>query len=250
MRNAGLSVLSDSLRRTAKEVRHWYANVKSANGVPDFSFLISDEIPSSSVGNYCIGNYHAIQKTPYANRNVIENVAHMPSGLKRNSKLSHLELRLRDLKHRFVGQAPEKSFQVKLIRETGGYVASCPINWGWRANGGVSLRGMGNGCLAFLDAAVTSSHAANSGIVKEGLNKAGITGMHVYRNTGQWLKSHLKDFVHDTLSACTTRNSGLFNTNDLMGRLEKHYSGKENHTKDITLALDLALARVIFKSGL
>ena len=128
-------------------------------------------------------------------------------------------------------------------------MASCPINWGWRADGVVSLKGVGNGCLSLVDA-VTSSRAVNSGIAKKGLDKAGITGMHVYRHTGRWLKSHLKDFVYDTLSACTTRNSGLFKTNDLMGMLEKHYSDQEDHTKDLVLALDLALARVIFKSGL
>ena len=127
-----------------------------------------------------------------------------------------------------------------------GHMAS---NWGWRANGGVSLRGVGNGCLAALDV-ITSSHTANSDIVKKGLNNTGITGMHVYRNTGLWLKSHLRDFVYDTLIACTTRNSGLFQTNALVGMLEKHYSDKENHTKDIALALDLALARAIFKSDL
>lgn len=249
MRNADVSILGDSIRRTVGRGDHWYANERSDDGGPDFEFLIRNEIPSSSVANYCIGNYFAIQQSPYANRWVIENVTYMPKPSRGEQKLSVFKLRLRDLKHRFFGDAPEQSFQVRLIRETGGYLASCAINWGWRAKGGVSLKGITYGSLAFLDA-LASSRRVDSGVIQRSLRAFGITGLQEFKHAGLWLRSYLRDFVYDTLLSFTTRNSGLFHNGNLAKALEEHYSARRSHEKEIVLALDLALAREIFKPEL
>jgi hypothetical protein len=245
MRNADPSILADSLRKFDGGRNHWYAHGRSDDGAPDFEFLIRNEIPSSSVANYCIGNYFAIQQSPYANRAVIENVACMPKDSGSKKELSLLALRLRDLKHRFLGNAPEQSFQVRLIGETGGYLASCPINWGWRAKGGVSLKGIMYGGLAFTDA-LAVSRGLRSGILMKVLDALGITGLHEYKHTDFWLRTFLKDFVHDTLLSSRTRHSGLFAVKNLTKILDEHYSSRRSHEKEIILALDLALARETF----
>lgn len=249
LRNADLSILSNLIRTTAKRNDHWYANEKADGGAPDFEFLIRNEIPSSSVANYCIGNHFVIQQSPYANRGLIENVIRMPKDSQADKKLTVWELRLRDLKHRFLGQPPEKSFQIRLIRETGGYLASYPINWGWKATGGVSLKGIIYGSLSFMDA-LTASRGVQSGTLKKALDVLGITGLHVYKHTDLWLRSFLKEFVYDTILSLATRQSGLFEISNLSKMLDEHYSINKFHEKEVILALDLALAREIFRATL
>lgn len=245
MRNADLSILSDQILSTTTARDHWYASQQLEGGALGFEFLIRSEVPYSSVGNYCIGNYFAIQQTPYANRGVIENVTRMPKDPHTAEEISILKLRLRDLKHRFLGQVRDRSFQVRVIKEAGGYLASYPINWGWRATGGVSLKGLTSGVLAFLDALAWSQRASSKALQRT-FRALGISGLHEYKHTDLWLTSFLKDFVHDTLRSSTTRESGLFNNANLVRALEEHYSGRKSHEKEIMVALDLALAGAVF----
>lgn len=248
MRNVDSSILNSHILTAAKRNSHWYTTESSQGGAPDFEFLIRNEIPSSSVANYCIGNYFATQQSPYANHKLIKNVKRMPTERNAEEKLSVWQLRLRDLKHRFLGQAPEQSFQVRLIRETGGYLASCPINWGWRAKGGISVKGMMYGGLTFIDALATKKEL-NSQILSKSLDRFGITGLHEYKHTNVWLRAFLKEFIHDTLLSSSVRNGGLFENGSLTKILNDHFTMYKSHEKEIILALDLALAQDIFKAS-
>ena len=232
--------------RSSGDEAHWYINGLSPDGSLDYKFLIQQEVPFSSVGNYSIGNSFLIQQSPYASRQLIEITQRMPSQDGLEKDLSLLMMRIRDLKHRFLGESASLSFQVKMIKETGGYVASCPINWGWRARGGVSATGIFQGFLAFLDA-LTYSRGLTSGFPGRILNLMHISGLHEFIHHKEILKSNLKDFLYDNLLSTSIKQSGLFDQGVLRKMLDEHYSSQVCHHKSLLLALDIALSHKIFK---
>src|SRR5205823_5112178 len=67
---------------------------------------------------------------------------------------SLIKMRLRDLKHRFFGEPESTSFQRSLLQRLGGFAAAYPINYGWRATGGVSPAGLLWGAATFAGMAV------------------------------------------------------------------------------------------------
>src|SRR5260370_40482363 len=109
--------------------------------------------------------------------------------------MSPLHLRLKDLQHRFLGEPDRSSFQRRLILRTGGYVSSYPINWGWRAGGGVSLAGGFRGSLALVDA-YTERGGRDSGIPGKILGTLRIHGVHEHPQATRWLGDVLRDVVH------------------------------------------------------
>ena len=247
MRNASGAVLHKEL--TSRQKRHdasWHTGaMMKRGGAATLGFLIENELRAASLANYCIGNNYAVQQTPYATRSFIEEVLGYCHDTDRESMRF---LRLRDLRHRFIGHRAEKSFQVQIIRETGGHVSAYPINWGWTVNGRFSLSGRIGGGLAFLDAALTRYVPSLMG--KHGPTAFFFTGMHNYKHTEYWLHHHLRDFVLDTLSSSAAVNSGLFDCLYLGNVLKEYYLCGQDHSKVIQFALDLALAQKIFHAGL
>jgi hypothetical protein len=124
-------------------------------------------------------------------------------------------------------------------------VALCPINWGWRARGGISLTGFARGGLAFLDA-ILASRGFDSGLLYNGLEVMHIAGLHEFKRVRLWMKVFLREFVHDTLLSTSMLQSGIFNEKRLKTVIEEHYSEEKCHLKALTLALDIALAKVVF----
>ena len=232
--------------RSSGDEAHWYINGLSPDGSLDYKFLLQQEVPFSSVGNYSIGTSFLIQQSPYASRQLFEITQRMPSQDGLEKDLSLLNMRIRDLKHRFLGETASLSFQVKMIKETGGYVASCPINWGWRARGGVSATGIFKGFLTFLDA-LTYSRGLTSGFPGKILKLMHISGLHEFIHHKEVLKSNLKNFLYDNLLSTAIEQSGLFDQAVLRKMLHEHYSSQVCHHKSLVLALDIALAHKIFK---
>ncbi len=248
LRNADSSVLSGDFIETFSQNsrEHWYTN-KTRDGLLDYEFLLQNEVPFSSASNYCIGNHFFIQQTPYADVRLIEVTRHAPRSEDQKDSLSLFQLRLKDLRHRFLGGPEIFSFQRKLIKRIGGVVASCPINWGWRAKGGLSFSGLIAGTLTFADA-IACSKGFDSGLTGKGLKMARITGLHEFRYHKKWMKSYLKEFVIDTLSSNSAKNCGLFNLKNVNKMLKEHFLSVKCHHKALTFALDLALAQQIFKA--
>ena len=247
MRNADISILNEQLIKSDEQrsINHWYTMANLNDGGLDYDFLLRNEIPFSSVGNYSIGNYFAVQQSPYASSLLIETSQRVAKEERSGKPLSLTRMRLRDLGHRFLGESELQSFQVKLIKEIGGYVASCPINWGWRAKGGISLPGFARGGLTFLDA-IIASRGFDSGLLYRGLEVMHIAGLHEFKRLRLWMNIFMREFVHDTLLSTLTLQSGIFNEKRLKTVIEEHYSGEKCHLKALTLALDIALAKASF----
>lgn len=251
LRNANIDLLNPDLINSINRRKQpeWFSVRKNTSIALSHLFLIQEEVPYSSVANFSIGNYYAIQQTPYAHKKILNNLCYAPTDISRNEKISTKKMRLRDLKHRFLGHSKEDSFQVKIISEIGGFVSSYPINWGWRAKGGISLNGFFNGMLAFSDAYISSKYEYSSKVFH--LSKMlGINGKHDYVRTSQWINEHLKDFIYDTLNNKEIRESNLFNTRKLDEMLTEHYNMNRYDYKNLIFAIDLALSTTNFNASL
>jgi hypothetical protein len=247
MRNADLSLLSAEIHDCLSDgtSTHWYEGQDQKSSKLDFQFLVQNEVTFTSVGNYGIGNTFAEQQAPYSSRELIEASGGMPERPETDGKLSLFRLRARDLHHRFLGETADRSFQVKLIREIGGFVSQCPINWGWRACGGLSLHGLLVGFGAFIDASVRSA-SVHPPFMRWVLDRSGISGLHEYRDLNQWIGKELRELVQDTLRSEKVRDSGLFDNNRLRKALERQEEGRKKDAKTLIAAIDLGLAITVF----
>jgi hypothetical protein len=252
LRNAGFLTFDPSIwpaSTAPPDLSHWYAPYLQSGGHLSFDFLLEQEIPFSSVGNYGVGNNFAAQQTPYADRQLIEISANRPQSPENKGVTSLLAMRLKDLRHRFLGEPVATSFQRKFIKETDGAVAEIPINWGGRAKGGVSYSGIARGMMALADAALASK-AIDTGPIHDVASLFHIVGVHEYRPCNTWLKTHLKDFVLDQFASKSTKECGLFDVATLQKSAHGYFSCKSNSFKNMALSLDLALAAKIFKARL
>jgi hypothetical protein len=194
----------------------------------------------ASIGNYCVGHHFADQASPYASRRLVESLACMPLDGSISAK-SALRMRLRDLRHRFLGESIGRSFQRQVIASVGGHVAEHPINWGWRAAGGVSVVGLAQGVLALVDTYASSRvPLATAGRRVSG---SSIVGRHRADQPRLWWS---RDLLHSVLLDKAARESGLFSVPTIRRKLEEHFAGVRDHFNDLLLAAELAYAHEAF----
>jgi asparagine synthase (glutamine-hydrolysing) len=241
MRNADSSILGQAAPMQ-ESAGHWLSESGSEE-LPFFMRLLQHEVPFSSVGNQTVGQSFMIQQSPYATRTLID-TASWSSVHEQATNFAPREARFRDLRHRFLGEPAEQSFQRKVISECGGFAARYPINWGWRAAGGVSPKGLAMGMLAFMDAA-----AGRLGFVQPVLRLAGARGLHEIRPVTQWLDTHLRTFINDTLRSSAVAHSQILDSGRLVRILDQHFSGAERQPGTVLAAVDLALAEQSLTRG-
>jgi len=244
LRNVDTSVLNaDFLKKyDVASMKHWYNEALTPQGGLRYDFLIEKEVPFSSVANYCVGQHFAIQQSPYSNSKLISFSNRVPKDGKSTVSPSLLSLKLKDLKHRFLGEDTSLSFQRHLIKQIGGYTSTCPINWGWRAKGGVSLYGMMEGMMAFLDA-LTHSKGLDAGAMGTILKKMNIQGMHQYQNYRVWMRRFLKDFLYDSLLSTRVKEGGVFKAEKIRVLLDDFYYKGQSNERMLMIILDIVLAQ-------
>jgi len=246
-RNSDLSVLADALRVAGRfdQNEHWLSLASQGPGNTLLRSLIQRENLFSLLGNYSIGNHFMIQQHPYADRQLIDNALSATFSSAQSAPFSPIRARLRDLHHRFFGEPVKQSFQRRVIAETGGVVANYPINWGWRAGGGISLSGLAWGGLALADAASSRWHSQSS-YMRKGLRALGVDGVQEIRPWREWFDNALREFVNDSLRSRVVTESGLFNSATVARLLDEHYGGIRRHYDTLLATLDLALAQQLF----
>lgn len=230
---------------SSAEEKYWYEKIMVEDGHLDYRFLLQEEVPFSSVGNYSIGSRFLTQQSPYADRTLIELYSRRPLANRSKSTPSFLRLRLNDLHHRFLGEPADVSFQRTFVNRAGGYAAECPINWGWQAKGGMSFRGLVNGNLALLDA--FTSRQKVGGMLESLLEASGITGRHEYLYYDKWISLRLKDMVGELLLGSSIRGTDLFEPRRLEHMYWEWRSGKSRESKNLIFAVDMAMAAHVFK---
>jgi hypothetical protein len=247
LRGADLTVLHPRLTRASVDgpAKHWLTFAGRSTGALNH-WLVLREAPFSSVANFSIGHHFMIQQSPYASRRLIEITLALQPGAGSHMFLK-TQARLRDIRHRFLGEPKAESFQRRMIEATGGPVADCFINWGWLAKGGVSLKGIGWGALAFADA-VSSRSQLLSTLARHGLAAFNATGMHEITQCREWFNTILLDFVNDILRSKLIAEGGLFNNSALRRQLDEHYRGGQHRYTTLLASLDIALAQESFSA--
>ena len=245
VRAARLDVLSPALRGSGAPVGHWLLQHLSSDEHATHDFIFRSEIPFTLLPNFSVGNHFATQQSPYASRDLIETLAQRPAAAPRGPTGSKVRMRLRDLKHRFLGEPEAQSFQRTLIHRNGGFAARCPVNWGWRPSGGVSASGllMGAATLAGMFARATG---LDDGVLRRPMAWTGLPALHDFRESRRWLREDLRDFTMDTLRSDSVRQAGVFDTGALDRLLDEHFVTGKDHYQTVTFALDVALAHQTF----
>ena len=240
IRAANLAILAEPFRSEAGRADHWLLS-RLENPRAGTEFILEAEIAFTSVGNYQVGSAFATQQSPYASRALIESLAFRPRGGSAPPSSSGIRMRLRDLRHRFVGENASVSFQRELVRRIGGPASKIPVNWGWRPSGGVSIAGVLRGTVALVGM-LARSRGLDDGTVGALLARTGIPALHDFRETRRWLRHDLRTFVLDILRSRQIREAGLFQPARLDAALARHFFEGGDEFETITFALDVALA--------
>ncbi|HET9440591.1 MAG TPA: hypothetical protein VFO52_10490 [Longimicrobiales bacterium] len=250
-RSANVGILSDRFtaarQAQADNDSHWLLSRLDDSQRGRLQFILQNEIVFTLVGNFTIGNHFATQKTPYANRQLIETLALRPVDQVGSPSSSKLRMRLRDLSHRFFGEPENRSFQRALVRRIDGFAAECPVNWGWRPSGGISPAAFARGV-----ATLAGMYARAQGLDGKSIPGAAALGrlakLHDFRDARRWLRVDLRDYIHDILLADDVRAADLFDQAVLQETLKGHFERGVDHHTTIVFALDVALAHRTFSA--
>jgi hypothetical protein len=154
-------------------------------------------------------------------------------------------MRLRDLNHRFLGEPARISFQRSLLQHLGGPAARYPINYGWRATGGVAPGGLALGVAALLGMIVQKT-GLDEGPLGRRVIPPSVPALHNFRRSASWLREDLEAFTRDLLSSTEVRQANLFNRRNLDTVLQDYFAGRKEHHQTVAFALDVALAHKAF----
>lgn len=245
-RGASLAILAEPVRvagHVGTGDGHWLLAHFGQDEHATLEYILGQEMAFTLASNFPIGSHFAIQQTPYASRALIETLAWRPSSGVSAPSASVLRMRLRDLRHRFLGVEAEHSFQRTLVKRLGGSAARYPINWGWRAAGGISPSGAVVG-LATLVGMYARARGIDDGPLARPLALAGLPALHDFRESRRWLRYALRDYARDVLGSQDVQD--LFDARVLGRVLDEHFGGSSNHYDTVTYALDVALAHRSF----
>jgi len=242
LRNVNPHLLSRDFRldEAAGPREHWLKEALAGQETARDLFLIQNENLFASLGNYCIGSHFAIQQTPYADRTLISQKLRQPP-LPQSGTDSILRIRLRDLRHRFLGQPVAISFQRRIVRDVGGFVSTCPVNWGWRARGGVSLPGLVYGGMAIADVVLGSRFGRNP-VAKRLLSSVGVLGFSSFQASDLLGKPRVREFIADTLLSAEHAQNGVLDKQQLRQLVDRDVADKGSRA-DVEFALDVAMAQ-------
>ena len=238
VRNAPTTSLGEFVKDPLQtwDDRHWFFKVNSGSDILSPRFIITRENLFAQLGNYSIGHEFVTQQTPYADRTVIDMKYREPTS-NREYPEGIKGIKQRDLKHRILGQSIHKSFQCRAVKKAGGYVAECPINWGWKAAGGFSPGGLYYGAKALTDIAFTNRVPGANKL----LGILGIKGFSSFHTRHILYTPRMREFISDLFNKQSTLECGLFDRQRLM-ELSGNKMTDESLYDELVVTLDLAVA--------
>ncbi len=243
VRNAPTTSLGDFIDDPLEtwDERHWFfkANPDTDADILSPRFIIPRENLFAQLGNYSIGHEFVTQQTPYADRTVIDMKYREPES-NREYPDSIKGIKQRDLKHRLLGQTVDKSFQCRAVKEAGGIVADCPINWGWKAAGGYSSGGLYYGGKALADMVLANRLDKVPG-ANSILRSLGIKGFSSFHTKSILYTAGMRGFIKDLFHKKSILECGLFNQQRL-AELSGSKITDESAYDELVATLDLAVA--------
>jgi hypothetical protein len=198
--------------------------------------LIQQENLYCSLGNASIGSSYALQRTPYADRTLIENKFAEPPALN-GARLSAISVRWRDLKHRLMGPDFSSSFQRKVLSVAGGCIAELPVNWGWRAAGGWSPSGFMLGATCALD--IMAERGQGPRFATHVLEAFGLRGLAGFQHDESLRHERVAEFVFDHLTSALGHGSPVLESSGLRRLVSARREGLSlaNASRVLTLIL-------------
>jgi hypothetical protein len=220
----------------------WYEEGVTGDVHQRLDFLIRKESMFGNLSSYMVGHSFWPQQSPYASRELIENLYRMP-GKSETGESTGGQFRrasvLTDLRNRFFGPDQERSFQRQFISRFRGAISEYPVNWGWRPRGGISPSGAVRGIGALIDGFLSPRLAKLR--LDRPLALLGIAGLHEFHPIEDWLQNSLTEFTADILRSAGTRSTGIFDTARLEEAIDAFHR-KRQPAGDLVFALDVALA--------
>ncbi|HEV2268349.1 MAG TPA: asparagine synthase-related protein [Steroidobacteraceae bacterium] len=204
--------------------------------------LFCQEAQFTSVANYVVGSSRAVQLTPYADRRLLQLSRAAFAHNRELSPPTARTLRTRDLRHRFAGTPKSTSFQRRFLIEYDARGRNIPLNWGWYASGGWSLKQVLASATSAADAAViklSRSPTAVGVVAKWIAPKLRHRSDMVY-----WppvLKRELRALALDSLNSQTIRHMGIFDDKSLNVILQQHFETDTNHHYTVFRCLEICL---------
>lgn len=236
------AVLAPHLRDAAAarvEDEPWYMVGMRPDGNFDRRFLIQEENQYASMAGYTIGHAHAVQRSPYCDAALLSAAASMPPPPETGR--SWLDPRITEMAKRFVGVG-ESSFQGPYIAGVGGAVARHPINYGWTARGGVSLRGWLLGARAFAEDVMTvAARRSKAASLLQRLTRLDGFSTHLYADT--WIP-HVREPLLDTLTSAEIRAAGLLDVERAEQAVRSFFDEGRSRLETVIAVVDLALLSV------
>jgi hypothetical protein len=229
-------LFTEPLRRTIASLspRHWHSQILDDGMSPTLA-LIQRESLFASLGNAGIGSTIAVQRSPYADRRVIELKMLEPSVDEPTESA-----RWRDLRHRLLGPELRGSFQRSVIVKTDGPVARVPMNWGAIPAGGISPRQMLLGAGVALDALLAKESRASARLrwMRKVFRVQGLSG---FRSEPFWVNPKARALVLDTMSDAASSEHPWFDVRALRSLLA---SSEPAGTRTLAQLLTLELWRL------
>jgi hypothetical protein len=235
-------IFSEDLRQ-ALELRPreaWFLPRMAQTGYA--SVLFEQEVHYWSVANFMLGSSRALQLSPYADVTLIELSRVAISRDPRFRNPTRVSIRRRDLRHRLFGPPIPESFQRTMLIRYGTAGREVPINWGWRARGGWSVRGR-PAAVRFAADAFACKMGRQYKLLKSPMTRLS----RALGNPSElvaWqdvIKGPLRELTCDTLLSKETLESGLFNPATLRSVLDEHFQARSDHHGTIVRALEIAL---------
>ena len=235
-------IFSEDLRRALarRPLEPWFVPRMADAGFA--SVLFGQEVHFWSVANYMLGSANALQLSPYADVTLLELSSAAFNRDPRYLNPTTASIRRRDMQHRLVGPPRPQSFQRTLLTRYTTAGGNVPINLGWRARGGWSLR----------TAPVTLRWSADALANKLGRQYKVLNGpmTRVSRALGSpsalvaWpdmMHGPLRDLAYDILLSGDIAQSGLFEATNLRRTLDEHFAKRVDHHSTLFRALEIAL---------
>jgi len=225
----------------------WYRRGLRSNGTFDPRFLIQEENFFASQAGYLIGQRDAIQVTPYADAELIAAALARPQAARVERRRWSVDPRISEYGRRFFGTGVH-SFQQAYIARIGGAVASQPINYGWRARGGVSPRGLMRGGAAFAEDILT--YLARRSRAAEAIQATtGLRGFSTHVEVDRWTRM-LREPMLDLLGSRHIRHCGVLDAESASRAAASYFAGGSARPDTVVAVADLLLLIEHFGSEL
>jgi hypothetical protein len=222
--------------------QRWFGQGLRQDGIFERRFLVQNENLFASLASYAIGHRDAEQQSPYASAVVVSSAIAEPF---RSCRRSSWSPTMRELGRRVFGVS---NFQQDYIRQIGGLCAKYPINWGWRASGGVSLIGLQRGFRAFAEevlAALSERHV----IAAEVLKRSRLKGFSSHLQMEEWVKP-LREPVLDLLRSAKTREGGVLNVRRSEAIVQSLFERRDARSETLVALADILLLQENYSASL